>query len=203
MSDRLRNTGETAGDERQMDAWIQAVRSLLEGRLDLVFEQASDLEKRHLQALDTGEDPGAEGSREPALGLRVHRCGDAIVRHWYGIDGQGTNGEARPSRQACRGYADADELEVSCSVEDLLHHASGRDDAMATEVESEINQYRHWAHCIAEMLVNLERLQRLVQHSQRGTSGGEQRASRLTACEATGVAPAAAIASLEAAAARS
>jgi predicted ABC-type transport system involved in lysophospholipase L1 biosynthesis ATPase subunit len=91
---------------------------------------------------------------------------------------------------------------LSCSVEDLLQHASGRDDALATEVESEINQYRHQAHCIAEMLATLGRLQRLV-HSPRRTSGGEQRASRLTACEAIGVAPAAAIASLEAAGARS
>jgi hypothetical protein len=44
---------------------------------------------------------------------------------------------------------------LSCSVEDLLQHASGRDDALATEVESEINQYRHQAHCIAEMLATL------------------------------------------------
>ncbi|MCQ1547965.1 MAG: hypothetical protein NOF05_03860 [Candidatus Accumulibacter phosphatis] len=87
-------------------------------------------------------------------------------------------------------------------MEDLLQHASGRDDALATEVESEINQYRHQAHCIAEMLATLGHLQLLV-HSPRRTSGGEQRASRLTACEAIGVAPAATIASLEAAGARS
>jgi hypothetical protein len=72
-----------------MEAWIRAVRSLLAERLDLVVEQASDLEKRYLQALEVGEAPGVEGSREPALGLWVHRCGDAIVRHWYGIDGLG------------------------------------------------------------------------------------------------------------------
>ena len=52
-------------------------------------------------------------------------------------------------------------------MEDLLQHASGRDDALATEVESEINHYRHWAHCIAEMLVTLGRLQRLVHFPAR------------------------------------
>jgi len=155
-----------------------------------------------LQALDAREDPDAERSREPALRLRVCRCGDAIVRDWYGIDGNGLNSEESPPRQGSSGRADADELELSCSVEDLLQHASGRDDALATEVESEINQYRHQAHCIAEMLATLGHLQLLV-HSPRRTSGGEQRASRLTACEAIGVAPAATIASLEAAGARS
>jgi hypothetical protein len=155
-----------------------------------------------LQALDAREDPDAERSREPALRLRVCRCGDEIVRDWYGIDDNGLNSEESPPRQGSSGRADADELELSCSVEDLLQHASGRDDALATEVESEINQYRHQAHCIAEMLATLGRLQRLV-HSPRRTSGGEQRASRLTACEAIGVAPAAAIALLEATGARS
>jgi len=155
-----------------------------------------------LQALDAREDPDAERSREPALRLRVCRCGDEIVRDWYGIDDNGLNSEESPPRQGSSGRADADELELSCSVEDLLQHASGRDDALATEVESEINQYRHQAHCIAEMLATLGHLQRLV-HSPRRTSGGEQRASRLTACEAIGVAPAAAIALLEATGARS
>lgn len=155
-----------------------------------------------MQALDAREDPDAERSREPALRLRVCRCGDEIVRDWYGIDDNGLNSEESPPRQGSSGRADADELELSCSVEDLLQHASGRDDALATEVESEINQYRHQAHCIAEMLATLGRLQRLV-HSPRRTSGGEQRASRLTACEAIGVAPAAAIALLEATGARS
>jgi hypothetical protein len=78
----------------------------------------------------------------------------------------------------------------------------GSSGGLETEVDSEASQHRRWAQCIAEMLVKLERLQRLVQIRTR-TSGGEQRASRLTACEATGVAPAAAIASLEAAAAGS
>lgn len=155
-----------------------------------------------MQALDAREDPDAERSREPALRLRVCRCGDEIVRDWYGIDDNGLNSEESPPRQGSSGRADADELELSCSVEDLLQHASGRDDALATEVEREINQYRHQAHCIAEMLATLGHLQLLV-HSPRRTSGGEQRASRLTACEAIGVAPAAAIASLEAAGARS
>ena len=155
-----------------------------------------------MQALDAREDPDAERSREPALRLRVCRCGDEIVRDWYGIDDNGLNSEESPPRQGSSGRADADELELSCSVEDLLQHASGRDDALATEVESEINQYRHQAHCIAEMLATLGHLQRLV-HSPRRTSGGEQRASRLTACEAIGVAPAAAIALLEATGARS
>lgn len=157
-----------------------------------------------MQALDAREDPDAERSREPALRLRVCRCGDAIVRDWYGIDGNGNglDSEESPPRQGSSGRADADELELSCSVEDLLQHASGRDDALATEVESEINQYRHQAHCIAEMLATLGRLERLV-HSPRRTSGGQPRASRLTACEAIGVAPAATIASLEAAGARS
>ena len=125
-----------------------------------------------MQALDAREDPDAERSREPALRLRVCRCGDAIVRDWYGIDGNGNglDSEESPPRQGSSGRADADELELSCSVEDLLQHASGRDDALATEVESEINQYRHQAHCIAEMLATLGRLQRLV-HSPRRTSG--------------------------------
>lgn len=162
-SDRMWSSSDRARAEAQMQAWIMGIRPQLEDRLDLLFEQASDLEKRYLEALGFGEDPGVEQSGEPALGLRVRRCGDAVVRHWYGIDGSGANGDERAPRQGYSGGADAGEREPPRLVEHLSPHTSGWDDALASEVEDEVNQYRHWAQCIAEMLVNLERLQRCVQ----------------------------------------
>ena len=88
MLDRLRNAGE-AQKRWTANGRVDPGRSIA-GRTAAgpgVREQATGLEQRYLQALDAGEAPGAEGSREPALGLRVCRCGNEIVRDSYGIDG--------------------------------------------------------------------------------------------------------------------
>jgi len=175
------SSGDRARAEVEMQAWIMGIRPQIEGRVELLVEQASNLEKRYLEALEVGEDSGTEGSGKPVLRLRVRRCGDAIVRHWYGIDGQGTNGDERPSRQGYSDGVDANEFEMSCTVEDLLQRTPGCDDALGSEVEDEVIQYRHWAQCIAEMLVNLERLQRCVQ-ARRLMSPEEKRVLRLADC---------------------
>lgn len=68
-SDQLRSSGDSARDDVQMEAWIMAVRSLLEDRLELVFEQAIDLGNGYLQAVDV------ETNRKPTLQFRVGRRG--------------------------------------------------------------------------------------------------------------------------------
>ena len=75
-SDRMGSSGDRARVEVEMQAWIMGIRPQIEGHVELLFEEASYLEKRYLEALE-----GAEGSGEPVLVLRVRRCGDAIVRH--------------------------------------------------------------------------------------------------------------------------
>ncbi len=128
MLDRLRNTGETAGDGRQMEAWILAVRSMLEGRLELVFEQAVDLGNRYLQAVNA-EHQGFGSNRRHALQVRVWRRGYAIALEWYRIEWQGANGQEQRLRRSGRRAGDAGEQTDAqgsfCRVEDLFPPASG------------------------------------------------------------------------------
>jgi len=180
-SDRMGSSGHRARAEVEMQAWIMGIRPQIEGRVELLFEQASSLEKWYLEALEAGEDSGSERRCEPDFRLRVRRCGDAIVRHWYGIAGKGTNGDERPPRKGYSDGAHANEFERSCPVENLLQRTPGCDDALGSEIEDEVIQYRHWAQCIAEMLVNLERLHRLVEIGIR-TSGEAKRGLTLTDC---------------------
>lgn len=171
MSDRLRSTGETAGDERQMEAWILAVRSLLEGRLDLVFEQAIDLGNRYLQALRE-EHQGMAGNRKNPLQLRVRQRGHAIALEWYRIYWQSANGQEQRLQRLCRRTGDAGEREgapgASWHLQTLLRHTSGWEKEVVTAMENEADEYRWQAHYLAELLGTLDRLERCVQAQTPG-----------------------------------
>ena len=133
-----------------MDAWISEVRSLLQGRLKEVLEQARDLGNRYLQAV-MDANRGQEWKRKNTLQFRVRQRGNAIALEWYVIAWYGGTGQDRQMRRS--------------------RHTSGWDDDLVSAVETEASEYRRQAHYLADMLVTLGRLQRFTQAQPSDTPG--------------------------------
>ena len=148
-----------------MDAWIIEVRSLLQGCLNEVFEQARDLGNRYLQAV-MDANKSQEWKRKNTLQFRVRQRGNAIALEWYVVGWYGGTGQVRQMRRTYipkRNPSRRRDAQVfSYRIDDLLRHTSGWDDDLVSAVETEASEYRRQAHYLADVLVTLGRLQRFT-----------------------------------------
>ncbi|MER2505082.1 MAG: conjugative transfer protein MobI(A/C) [Azonexus sp.] len=119
-----------------------AVRSLLESRLERVFEEAIDLGNSYLQAVDV-EHQGVERNRKHTLQFRVGRSGHPIALEWYRTNWQGANGQEQRLPRIFRWR--------------------GKADARVVTVKPDADECRRQAACLGDMLVTLGRLERFVQ----------------------------------------
>ncbi len=139
------------------------VKSLLQGQLEEVFENAKDLGNRYLQeVMDANISKGWK--QKNTLQFRVRKRGNAIAIEWYSISWYGNLEKDRKLRRKYihkRSKSQRRDAKLfSYNMDDLFRHTSGWDNALVTEVEAEATQYRRRAHYISGMLVTLGRLER-------------------------------------------
>ncbi len=151
--------------ELRMEHWIMEVRSLLQGQLKEVFENAKDLGNRYLQeVMDANK--SKDWNQKNTLQFRVRQRGNAIALEWYAVSWYGKKDKDRKLRRKYiqkRNKSRRRDAQIfSYSMSDLHRHTSGWDDDLVTEVETEASQYRRQAHYISDMLVTLGRLERFA-----------------------------------------
>src|SRR5574340_725502 len=80
--------------ELRMEHWIMEVRSLLQGQLKEVFENAKDLGKRYLQeVMDANK--SKDWNQKNTLQFRVRQRGNAIALEWYAVSWYGDRKSTR------------------------------------------------------------------------------------------------------------
>lgn len=148
-----------------MNNWIIEIKSLLQGQLNDVFENAKDLGNRYLQEVMDGN-KSKDWNHKNTLQFRVRKRGNAIAIEWYSISWYGHLEKDRKLRRKYihkRNKSRRRDAQVfSYNIDDLFRHTSGWDNALVAEVEAEASQYRRQAHYISDMLVTLGRLERFM-----------------------------------------
>lgn len=150
-----------------MEEWIMEVRSMLQGQLSEVFENAKDLGNRYLQeVMDTNKSKDWSQKNTLEFRVRMSDSANAISIEWYTISWYGKKEAGRKKRRTYiqkRNKSRRKNAQIfSYCMGDLLRHTVGWDDNLVTAVEAEASQYRRQAHYLSDMLVTLGRLDRFM-----------------------------------------